>query len=289
MKKLISILLAAAFLLCSCGSKADTPHIAKTVYSSLSTVYLNASLSDYRVIAALANAGEDLSKCALSLETPDGRVESGCSYLLSVYFAKKGGADVTDYPTGDTLTDIVARFADMPSLSCREMFLCVASLSLYGVLTDAEAAAADIEKRQDVVSGGFYAYAPTGSEVSSTDVLSSAYAYTALVILNDAADPMALDSAILFLGESIGDDNTLSDISGKSSCSVTAAALTAMLASGIPTDGEIATALLEAIHRFPSGSGYADSVGGVASLSVGAEVLLCASSSLYGNPFTARD
>ena len=106
------------------------------------------------------------------------------------------------------------------------------------------------------------------------------------VMLRSSVTDLNYDNALMYLAVNIGDDNTINDVQGKSSCSATAVTLTALLSSGIPTDGEVSTALLTAIDGFRSGRRYSDRKGEAVSRRTDADVLLCASSAMYGNPFT---
>lgn len=287
MKKIICVFLILAVLLAACA-REEQPHISKTVFGELCDNYKGRSISDYRIIAALANGNQavDLSAYRFDIALKDDSNVSCGEYLLSIHFAKKLGLGVADKPTDEALSKLEAAVKNCDGLPSYEVFLCTAVLREYGRSFDEKAVVASLEKRQSEVSGGFYDYVPEGSGVQSCEVEASAYAYMTYVMLLGSVNDLNLDNALMFLGNSIEDDNTLSDTSGKSSCSVTALALTAMLASGIPGDGEISTALLTAINGFKTNNHYSNYKNSKTVSYVDEYVLLCASSALYGNPFT---
>lgn len=290
MKKIICVFLILAVLLAACAHE-EQPHISKTIFSELCEQYKGRSISDYRIIAALANGNQtvDVSAYRFDIEQKDDSTVSCGEYLLALHFAKKLGINIADKPTDEALSKLEAAVKNCDTLSAYELFLCTAALRAYVRSFDEKAVVASLEKRQSEVSGGFYDYVPEGSGVQSCEVEASAYAYMTYVMLRINVNDLNLDNALMFLGNSIEDDNTLSDTSKKSSCRVTALALTAMLASGIPGDGEISTALLKAINGFKTNNHYNDYKNSKTVNYVDEYVLLCASSALYGNPFTKAD
>ncbi len=269
----------------------EQPHISKTIFDELCEQYKGKTVSDYRVIAALANGrqADGASEYRFDISLKDDS-NVGCGeYLLALHFAKKLGLGVSDKSTDEALSKLESALSDCDLLPAYELFLCAAALKAYGRSFDGKAVVASLEKRQSEVSGGFYDYVPEGSGVQSCEVEASAYAYMTYVILRSNVNDLNLDNALMFLGNSIEDDNTLSDISGKSSCSVTALALAAMLASGIPGDGEISTALLTAINGFRANNHYNNYKNSKTVNYADEYVFLCASSALFGNPFTKAD
>lgn len=286
MKRLISILLIAVFMLTACSSDGDEKHISAVVFEELCAKYTGGDISDYRVISALVNAGETLVGYTYSPETPDGRTESDGEYLLSLYFAKKGGIDTSNYETAKYLSKTAERISSPDDLSAYEIFLCTAVLKLYGEGFDSKAVVRSLEKRQDEIRGGFYDYIPKGGEKIDCNADASAYAYMTYVMLRSDANDFNIDNALIYLGNTITDDNTICDAAGKSSCLTTATVLTALLSSGIPTDGEISTALFTAINGFAVGGRYTEYKNGSVSKNVDAAVLLCASTAIHGNPYT---
>lgn len=288
MKKAICLILATVLLFAGCseGDNGNEKHISTKIYERLATAYATSDISDYRVIAALYNAGAPLSERVYSPEAPDGRTERYGEYLISLYYAREGGIDVSQYDTASSLTAVRDRIAKPDGLSVYEIFVCVTALKLFGTEFDEEPVAKSLESRQNGVSGGMYEYLPTGGEEMTADTVTTAYGFMVFVMLRSSVTDLNYDNALMYLAVSIGDDNTINDTQGKSSCTATAVTLTALLSSGIPTDGEVSTALLTAIDGFRSGSRYSARRGEAVSRTADADVLLCASSAMYGNPFT---
>lgn len=289
-KRIACILLTLLLVLTAC-SKENKPHISKTIFEELSRSYVDRDINDYRMAAAIANSHDEVigMSFAYRLVQPENTVISSGEYLLSVFFARKAGFGIEDTYVDGAIAILENAVRDCDVLSAHEVFLCVCALNKYGREFDGEKAVESLEKRQNEVSGGFYDYIATGSGTQSCEIEASAYAYMTYVILRSKVNDLNLDNALIFLGNSIGDDNTLSDLSGKSSCATTALALTAMLASGIPGDGEISTALLTAINEFKSGRHYNNYKKNSDGAYADAFVILCASAALHGNPFTKAD
>ncbi len=287
MKRLISVLLLAVFMLTACSSDGEKEkHISAVIFEELCEKYTGGDISDYRVISAMVNAGETLVGYTYSPETPDGSTESDGEYLLSLYFAQKGGIDTSKYEVTEYLSETAERISSPDSLSAYEIFLCTAVLKLYDEDFDRQAVVESLEKRQDEITGGFYDYIPAGGEKVACGAEASAYAYMTYVMLRSCANDFNVDNALIYLGNSITNDNTVCDMAGKSSCHSTAIVLTALLSSGIPTDGEISTALFTAINGFKVGGRYSNYKNDSVSKDVDAAVLLCASTAMHGNPYT---
>ncbi len=282
-------MLVCLLVSCSNESEENKKHISSTVFETLSPAYKGKNISDYRVIAALVQTETSLEGFAYEPKKPDSTLVAEGEYVLSLYFAKKGGLDISEYGIDIYTAKLADALKNSDSLSAYEVFLCVSSLNLLNIEFDRKAVADSLARRQNGVSGGFYDYIQTsGTSVCNTEA--SAYAYMCYVILREQVDDLNLDNAILYLGNSINNDNTISGANGKTSCKATALGLTAMLASGIPSNGEISTALFTAMEEFKFGIGYTDTVGGnTASDDVNASVLLCAATALKGNPFTVKN
>ena len=283
MKKAICFILVTVLLFAACSDKDKEKHISTKIYEGLAASYATSDISDYRVIAALYNAGASLSERVYAPEAPDGRTERHGEYLISLYYAREGGIDVSGY---DAAPSVKERIAKPDGLSVYEIFVCVTALRLYGEEFDGGAVTKSLESRQNGVSGGMYEYVSSGDEEMSADTVTTAYGFMVFVMLRSSVTDLNYDNALMYLAVNIGDDNTINDVQGKSSCSATAVTLTALLSSGIPTDGEVSTALLTAIDGFRSGRRYSDRKGEAVSRRTDADVLLCASSAMYGNPFT---
>ena len=284
MKKAICFILVTVLLFAACSDKEK--HISTKIYEGLAASYATSDISDYRVIAALYNAGAPLSERVYAPEAPDGRTERHGEYLISLYYAREGGIDVSGYDAAPSLEAVKERIAKPDGLSVYEIFVCVTALRLYGEEFDGGAVTKSLESRQNGVSGGMYEYVSSGDEEMSADTVTTAYGFMVFVMLRSSVTDLNYDNALMYLAVNIGDDNTINDVQGKSSCSATAVTLTALLSSGIPTDGEVSTALLTAIDGFRSGRRYSDRKGEAVSRRTDADVLLCASSAMYGNPFT---
>lgn len=286
MKKAICFILVTVLLFAACSDKDKEKHISTKIYEGLAASYATSDISDYRVIAALYNAGAPLSERVYAPEAPDGRTERHGEYLISLYYAREGGIDVSGYDAAPSLEAVKERIAKPDGLSVYEIFVCVTALRLYGEEFDGGAVTKSLESRQNGVSGGMYEYVSSGDEEMSADTVTTAYGFMVFVMLRSSVTDLNYDNALMYLAVNIGDDNTINDAQGKSSCSATAVTLTALLSSGIPTDGEVSTALLTAIDGFRSGRRYSDRKGEAVSRRTDADVLLCASSAMYGNPFT---
>ena len=239
MKKAICFILVTVLLFAACSDKDKEKHISTKIYEGLAASYATSDISDYRVIAALYNAGAPLSERVYAPEAPDGRTERHGEYLISLYYAREGGIDVSGYDAAPSLEAVKERIAKPDGLSVYEIFVCVTALRLYGEEFDGGAVTKSLESRQNGVSGGMYEYVSSGDEEMSADTVTTAYGFMVFVMLRSSVTDLNYDNALMYLAVNIGDDNTINDVQGKSSCSATAVTLTALLSSGIPTDGEV--------------------------------------------------
>ena len=84
MKKAICFILVTVLLFAACSDKEKEKHISTKIYEGLAASYATSDISDYRVIAALYNAGAPLSERVYAPEAPDGRTERHGEYLISL-------------------------------------------------------------------------------------------------------------------------------------------------------------------------------------------------------------
>ncbi|MEG2117672.1 MAG: hypothetical protein RRY76_00555, partial [Clostridia bacterium] len=152
---------------------------------------------------------------------------------------------------------------------------------------DQKAFVTEIEKRKGPVLSGFTKFEVVNNEDAADDIITTAYAYMALKKMSEFANIDVLDSTLVFMGDKINDNNTVSDSDSKQSSIATAITLTALLSSGISLRGEISTSLLTACDKFAIMKGdtllgYCEYEKKEVSADAAADVFFCAVSALYG-------
>lgn len=295
MKKTLCILLCCiiCFAASACDSSGDVTaeKPAREMYDTLAEFYKTETVTDYRVAAALFHGKSDMTAYRFDPGLPGTTVTEICDYLLFIKFLQLGGLPVEEHNTVYPLEKLKEVVDGETELSVDELANIVYVYSLYGIEFDKAKMAKDIESRQGKLSAGFTEYVVVGSETYTVTALATAHAYNALTVLKSVADVEIRDAALVFMGEMINNNNTLSDIAGKESSVATAEALISMLSSGIPLDGEISTALLNACKTFKiehNGvfAGYSEYNGSEASKTATGIVFLCTACAMYGNVFT---
>ncbi len=289
MKKLFCIILAVLIFLPACSGSEEnsiTDHIAYKTFNELAEGYKGENIADYRVIGAIVGGNVSLVGYGFAPDEPKDDAVSNGEYLLSLYFAKKGGLDISKYDTEKSVEVMKNAVSDCDKLSAYEVFLCVASLELYNANYDKASVVESLKSRQHQISGGFYDYVQTAGSESKCEIPASAYAHLCYVMLKQNVKGLDFDNSLMYLGNSIGEDNTLNDADGKSSSKATALALTAILASGVNGTGEISTKLHTAMTLFKDGGIYREYKGAQKGDLVDNYVIFCASSAMFGNPIT---
>ena len=303
MKKTICVLLAfivCAISLCACGGTEQTKNkdIRKTMYAELSGFYKGKHLTSYLEAAALCAAGEDLAAYDCSELFADG--VNDAQYVISCCFLKKAGApQESESAAAERISKLEEAIRTPDALDIASLCDTVAALELYGAEYDRAAVAESLLSRQDEISGGFYEFPHTSGTSSHISALNTAAALTAYMLIRHAVrsqiyEDSLHDSALLYLGDCMEDDNTVKNGSGVSSSAATAQTLSALIACDIPQNGEISTSLLSAIHNFAAISdgvlyGYRDTADGETKRDTAAAILFCVTSTLYGNPYFAEE
>ncbi len=252
MKRILIILLTCVLLLCSCGEKeAEFTDVTDT--AALKTYYTGEKISDWRVIAALYLEGEDISDYDILLYS-DGTVagDASCAISAAVLTELFGvtGYDVSDYTA--SLTEAVKTPYDVPTLD-----LCMALMALYvcdirpEIITPAMSHLADIQ----LTDGG---WGKDGEDMYCDPVVSAMVLNVITAYRADYADDNSRDGLLTYLGNCIGNDNTIKDADGESSALATMAVLNSLIFAGIPANGEISTALCTAVSDFSAGGTYCE-------------------------------
>ena len=280
MKRIFIILLACALLLCSCSEK-EVEFTEVTDTAALKTYYAGERISDWRVIAALYLEGEEISNYDISLYS-DGTVAGDASCAISAailtFLFEAEGYSYSDYTP--SLKAAVSNPYDVPTLD-----LCMALMALYicdekpEMLTPVMSHLAEIQLTDGgwgVDSDDMYC----DPQVSAM-VLNVITAYRA-----DYADDNSRDGLLTYLGNCIGNDNTIKDGDGQSSSLATMAVLNSLIFAGIPANGEISTALCTAVGDFSAGGTYCEYKNKTHSEEATAEVFLAFATARRASIFT---
>lgn len=255
-------------ILCSCTEK-EKEFTDITDTSLLKQYYAGVEISDWRIVSALYLETEDLSGYNISL-FDDGTLYSDasnaitCAVLTTLY--DMDGYDPSAYTPA--LQSAVRAPYEVPTLD-----LCLSLMALYvcGVepemITPAMTHLADIQ----LTDGGW------GAEKDDLEC----DPYVSAMVLNvitayrkNYADDDSRDALLTYLGNCIGNDNTVSDVDGESSSLATTAVLNSLIYAGIPANGEISTALCTAVSNFSAGGTYGIYKDGTHSDNATAEVFL---------------
>ena len=193
---------------------------------------------------------------------------------------------------------LAVSIADTESIPTVALYVTVLALELYGAEYDRASVAESLTARQDEISGGSYEYpqsAGSSARISAEDTAASLMTYMLIrgSVRTQVLEDTLHDSALVYLGNCIQNDNTVLNAEGVSSSVATARVLTALLVCGVPMDGEISTALLNAIRTFAVKNGgaligYRDTADDDPKRSTAAEILFCVTAALYGNPYFAE-
>ena len=303
MKKTICLFLALlmyAFSLAACrtGEETKSKDIRKVMYAELTGYYAGKHLTSYLEAASLCAAGADLTEYDCSelfrSDVPDAQ------YAISYVFLKKAGVKLeSESVVAERLARLEEAVKTPDALDIRTLCDTVAALELWGAEYDRFSVAESLFSRRDEISGGFYEFphaSGTSSHISAQNTAASLTAYMLIrpVVRSQIYEDNLHDSALLYLGECIEDDNTVKNDSGVSSSVATSETLAALIACDIPQNGEISTSLLNAIHGFAAISGgvlygYRETAEGEAKRDTAAAILFCVTSALYGNPYFAGD
>ncbi|MBP5754786.1 MAG: hypothetical protein J6W93_02955 [Clostridia bacterium] len=296
MKKILCIILAlsvCACALCACAKEEQKKEdVRKAMYSELQKFYENKRPADLNEAASLFAAGKDLKEfdCsalfAPSVSDPD--------YVAAYCLLKKANHPLAEGADAETRVTRL-QSADIETLSTRELYETVLALTLYGAEFDKGAVAQSLILRQDEISGGSYEYPQVGGGSARVSAENAAYSLLCYMLVRDSVRTTLLedalhDSALVYLGNCIEENNTVRGVDGKANSAVTAKALVALMVCGVPQNGEIATALLNAIHNFAvfkngALAGYRETEDDDAKRSTAAEIMFCVTVTLYGNPY----
>ena len=252
MKRILVLFLAVALLLCSCAEE-EKEFTDITDTSLLKTYYAGEQISDWRVISALYLETEDTGGYDISL-VDDGSLYSDASNAISCAVLTTlfdiDGYDANKYIPA--LQSAVRAPYEVPTLD-----LCLSLMALYvcdvepEMITPAMTHLADIQ----LTDGGW----GTDKDDLKCDPYVSAMVLNVITTYrSDYADDNSRDALLTYLGNCIGNDNTISDADGESSSLATMAALNALIYAGIPANGEISTALCTAVSNFSVGGTYGE-------------------------------
>lgn len=280
MKRIFIILLACVLLLCSCSEKeAKFTDITDT--SALKTYYAEEKISDWRIIAALYLEGEDISQYDILLYS-DGSVSGDASCAISAAILTElyglDGYDATDFTA--SLTEAVKTPYDVPTLD-----LCMALMALYvcdirpEMITPAMSHLADVQ----LTDGG---WGKDGEDMYCDPVVSAMVLNVITAYRADYADDNSRDGLLTYLGNCIGNDNTVNDDDGVSSSIATMSVLNSLIFAGIPANGEISTALCTAVSDFSAGGTYCEHKNKIHSEDATAEVFLAFATARRTSIFT---
>lgn len=252
MKKILIIILAVSLLLCGCKSP-EQKFVDTTDTAALISYYSDERITDWRVIAGLYLENQDISGYTVALYS-DGSVYSDATCAISAAILNRLFG-LTQYdPT--LYTDSLEQAVRVPYDVATED-LCMALLALYAcditpeVITPAMTHLMDTQ----LSDGGW------GENVDSqfSDPVVSTTVLDAITVYRDHyPDNDSYDSLLIYLGDRICNDNTVADNGGSSSSIATGRVLTSLIHAGIPTNGEISTALCTALSDFSVGGTYAE-------------------------------
>ena len=298
MKKILCIILAlsvCACALCACAKEEQKKEdVRKAMYSELQKFYENKRPADLNELSSLFASGADLGEFDCSALF--GENVSDADYVAAYCLLKKANHPLAEGADAETrVTRLLS--ADIETLSTRELYETVLALTLCGAKFDKDAVVQSLVLRQDEISGGSYDYPQTGGGSARVSAENAAYSLLTYMLVRDSVRTALLedalhDSALVYLGNCIEEDTTVCGISGKPDAAVTAKVLVALMVCGVPQNGEIATALLNAIHNFAvfkngALAGYRETEDGEAKRSTAAEIMFCVTSALYENPYFA--
>lgn len=287
---LLSIILMVTPLLFACEDDSDENN-PKTEMTNLTSgfdeYYTNNQLSCWQDVAAIYSAKLDINKYnyASALEKAE-TLSDKAGYVISVSLLSKQENDVSTYKVDDFKLEIIKVIeSEYKDKTVKELALCFFAMTASKTECNFEEATKYLESLQNK-NGGF----PISSGYAISDVESSAYALNIITLSRRYISDNCYDSVVVYLGQSINNNNTLSDIDGKQSAASTALALNSLISANIPLNGEVSTALTTAINKnFKSESGsaligykkYADDTN--VNKEVTAEVHLCFAATTYGN------
>jgi len=307
-KRIVGVILAVLilFTLSACGGKETiqkTPaELAGEIRRNLEEYYTGRRLADYKEAAALYTFGFDFSRCDWSelVRTPQEGLKSYNNFLLSVYFLKKAGMDVSDYDTERYLGYLEEYVADPEEIPTTELSGAVIALVLYDREFDYFGVADNLLLRQDS-AGGFYDYPKKSGENQKVSPEASAYALMAYQTIRPAVwsakyNDSINDSTMEYLFYRIDEetDYTVKDHYGKASATATALCLTSLLSAGMTAEGDNAKCLLEGLNTFAVKEDenfkgfkeyYTDKT---AYDEANACALLCVAATLHGNPLMEK-
>ncbi len=224
-----------------------------------------------------------------ALEQPE-TLEEKCGYLITVSLLARQGVDIKKSSPEQYIEEIkTAAESSFDQLTVKELALCFFALTAADAEFDYRAAAEYLESMQNN-DGGF----PYSTDYNISDAESSAYALQIISLSRRYITDDCHDGVLVYLGNAINEDNTLSDIESKKSAFTTALTLNALISAALPLNGEVSTALTSAINRdFLVTSG--DALSGYKRYKtdtyidreVTGEVMLCLAATAYGNLWTS--
>lgn len=280
MKRIFVLLLAVMLVLCSCTEK-EREFTDITDTSLLKQYYAEEEISDWRVIAALYLETADLAEYDILL-TEDETLYSdasnaiSCAVLTTLFDVD--GYDASKYIP--SLQNAVCAPYEVPTLD-----LCLSLMALYvcGVepemITPAMTHLADIQ----LTDGG---WGEDKDDLECDPYISAMVLNVITAYRKDYSDDDSRDALLTYLGNCIGNDNTVSDADGESSSLATMAVLNALIFAGIPANGEISTALCTAVSNFSAGGTYGEHKESTHSDTATAEVFLAFASARRASIFS---
>jgi len=294
MKKLCFLLVLLMLftpLMYSCDKNSDeSASELLNLTSDIDDFYSSKQLVCWQDIAAVYLAKYKISdyKYANALEKTETLVDK-TGYVISVSLLNRQGNDISAYNIDDYKSEIkTAVESGYAKLTVKELAMCFFAMKASNSDYDYQAAAKNLEGLQKD-DGGF----PVSYDYTYSDAESSAYALSVIMLSRRFISDNCYDSVLVYLGNAIKDDNTLSDIENKKSAFTTALTLNSLISANVPLDGEMSTALTTAINtNFKIGNGssldgykrYADDQS--INREVTGEVLFCFATTSYGNLWT---
>lgn len=165
-------------------------------------------------------------------------------YVISVSLLKRQGNDLSVYNIDAFITELkTAIESNYAILTLKELAMCIFAMTASDTDCSYESAAKKLEALQNE-DGGF----PVSSEYTYSDVESSAYALSVIMLSRIYISDVCYNNVLRYLGNRINEDNTLSDIENKKCAFTTALTLNSLISANVAMNGEIATALTKAIN-----------------------------------------
>lgn len=291
MKKMyffLVILLTLTLLLTACDSENDdTENKTQKRITAIDEYYKRNGLVCWQDIAAVYLAEKDIIDYDYkeALTEPES-LSDKAGYVISISLLERQGNNISGYKMDKYIPEVKEAIEkNYKKSTVKELALCFYAMVASDTDFDNTATTEYLEELQND-DGGF----PASNEYVISDTESSAYALNIIMLSRDNISDNCYDSVLVFLANSITDINVIKDIEGKDSSLATSLTLNSLIAANIPINGEISTALTEAIDtnfryernsifygykKYPEDTDIDREATG--------EVMLCFASTAYGN------